>query len=89
MPAWAAIYFKAWQALEHDRSLGQGGAMTGIHYTAISRYGADKGFVGLELARLVFFVRELDDEYRTFTAEKVKEEIERQKQQNGNQTLPT
>lgn len=64
LPEWAGVYFRAFEALQHDRALGMGGA-GGVPYTAISCYARDLGLRpgGDEFGRMVRMVRALDDEW--------------------------
>lgn len=79
IPPWAILYTTAWAALKDDRSLGNGGSMTRIYYASISRYGHDLGLSGDHLRRLVYFVKELDEEYLAHIRSKLEKEGEQKK----------
>lgn len=59
------IFWNAFWELQSDRQSGMG--VGPIPYTAISCYANDFGFIGDDFDDLVFFVRQMDDEFLKFT----------------------
>jgi len=59
---WFESYFRAFEDLRFDRSLGGMGAEGMIHYQAISRWCHDHAIVGADFARFKIFIRVIDAE---------------------------
>lgn len=83
MPDWAGSIFNAWQMLKNDRQFFDMGGCSGIRYAAISAYAADHGVAPDEFGSFLTFLRVMDDEYVTFSAEKAKESADRAKSGNS------
>lgn len=70
----------AWQALRNDRWRGAMGGISGIHYTAVSRYAQDHGITGDAFAAFHVLLTALDDEYQAFEAERQQAEQDKREQ---------
>ena len=79
LPAWAGIYWRAWQDLRDDRYYDAYGGVAGIWFTSINDYASRHRIPDENFGEFLYFVRALDGEFLTIKAEEIKARAEAEK----------
>lgn len=64
------MFWRAWEAVQHDRQYTQTGIPLPIGFLVIDAYATRMGINGQSFETLLTLLRVLDDEWRAFVAEK-------------------